>query len=304
MATKPDPYLSRSGNTPRLLGRLDPVVYSKCEITEQAPLTNEQTTFYEENGYLHLEELFSKGELEKFQAELEQLRQEAEKEKTPEVVLEPDGNAIRSIFAIHKSNTLVGRLSRDHRLVDIVSFLLGSQVYIHQSRINYKPGFEGQQFYWHSDFETWHAEDGMPRMRALSASIALTDNYAFNGPLMLIPGSHKTFVPCVGDTPEDHYRQSLKKQEYGVPDRASLKRLADQGGIVAPTGPAGSVVFFDCNTMHGSNSNISPFARSNVFFVYNSVENALTQPFCGLKPRPEHIAARESSSVLQPLSRK
>jgi ectoine hydroxylase len=41
-----------------------------------------------------------------------------------------------------------------------------------------------------------------------------------------------------------------------------------------------------------------------VFFVYNSVENALTQPFCGLKPRPEHIAARESYSALQPLSRK
>ena len=64
------------------------------------------------------------------------------------------------------------------------------------------------------------------------------------------------------------------------------------------------MVFFDCNTMHGSNSNISPFARSNVFFVYNSVENALTRPYCGLKPRPEHIAARASFEAIEPLSRK
>ena len=182
--------------------------------------------------------------------------------------------------------------------------ILGSEVYVHQSRVNLKPGFDGKEFYWHSDFETWHVEDGMPRMRALSASIALTHNHPFNGPLMLIPGSHKTFIPCVGKTPDEHYRQSLKKQEYGVPDQASLKRLTDRGGIVAPTGPAGSVLFFDCNTMHGSNSNISPFARSNVFFVYNSVENALTEPHCGLKPRPEHIATRESFRALEPIDRK
>ena len=53
----------------------------------------------------------------------------------------------------------------------IAEQILGSQVYIHQSRVNLKPGFKGKEFYWHSDFETWHIEDGMPRMRALSCSI-------------------------------------------------------------------------------------------------------------------------------------
>jgi ectoine hydroxylase len=120
---------------------------------------------------------------------------------------------------------------------------------------------------------------------------------------MLIPGSHKTYVSCVGETPKDHYRQSLKKQEYGVPDKESLQRLADRGGIVAPTGAAGSAVFFDCNLMHGSNSNISPYPRSNVFFVYNSMENTLGEPFHGLKPRPEHIAARERFEAVKPLER-
>jgi ectoine hydroxylase len=194
-------------------------------------------------------------------------------------------------------------LSRDARVLDVARQILDSEVYVHQSRVNLKPGFRGKEFYWHSDFETWHVEDGMPRMRALSVSIALTQNYPFNGPLMLIPGSHKTYVSCVGETPKDHYRQSLKKQEYGVPDKESLQRLADHGGIVAPTGAAGSAVFFDCNLMHGSNSNISPYPRSNVFFVYNSMENTLGEPLHGLKPRPEYIAARERFEAVKPLER-
>jgi ectoine hydroxylase len=44
--------------------------------------------------------------------------------------------------------------------------------------------------------------------------------------------------------------------------------------------------------MHGSNGNITPWPRSNLFLVYNSVENALEAPFSGQAPRPPHIASR------------
>src|SRR3546814_19116218 len=115
----------------------------------------------------------------------------------------------------------------------------------------------------------------MPRMRAISVSVQRADNHAVNGPLMLMPGSHQTYVSCVGETPQDHYRQSLRKQEYGVPDRDSLTRLAETCGIVGPTGPAGSIVLFSCDPMHGSNGNITPFARANPFTVYNSVSPRL-----------------------------
>ncbi len=71
--------------------------------------------------------------------------------------------------------------------------ILGSDVYVHQSRINVKPGFGATGFYWHSDFETWHAEDGLPNMRTVSVSIALTENFDTNGGLMIMPGSHKSF---------------------------------------------------------------------------------------------------------------
>ena len=302
MFVQEDLYPSRIQDDVAFLERTDPVVYEGGPVSQR--LTPEDLRQYENSGYLFAEGLLQAEEISSLTDEFRRLARAPDLRESEELITEPDSDEVRSIFRVHRLSQVFDWLARDTRILDVARQILGSEANLHQSRVNLKPGFHGKEFYWHSDFETWHVEDGMPRMRALSASIALTDNYPFNGPLMLIPGSHKTFVPCVGSTPKDHYRQSLKKQEYGVPDQVSLKRLADQGGIVAPTGPAGSVVFFDCNTMHGSNSNISPFARSNVFFVYNSVENSLSEPYCGLKPRPEHIAARESFHALEPLNRR
>jgi ectoine hydroxylase len=137
-------------------------------------------------------------------------------------------------------------------------------------------------------------------MRALSMSVLLAENTPDNGPLMLMPGSHRVFLTCVGATPDNHYLTSLKKQEYGVPDRHSLTELAHRHGITAPTGKAGTVVIFDCNTMHGSNGNITPFPRANAFFVYNAVSNRLKVPFGAKKPRPAFIAARGEPKALTP----
>ena len=51
-------------------------------------------------------------------------------------------------------------------------------------------------------------------------------------------------------------------------------------------------MFFDCNVMHGSPDNITPAPRTNAFFCYNAVDNALVEPFGGTAPRPNHIASR------------
>lgn len=285
-----DLYPSRAGSQPQRLPRLDPVVHSAPAA--EAPIPREQVDFYERNGYLFLESFFHREELTAMRAELRKLWDECHGSTRPEVILEPDSDEVRSIFAVHRDNALFGEVTRHPRLQAIVRYLLGSEVYVHQSRINFKPGFTGKEFYWHSDFETWHVEDGMPRMRALSCSIALEDNFSYNGPLMVVPGSHKTYISCPGETPEDNFKSSLRRQIVGVPDDGSLTALVDEFGIDTPVGPAGSIVLFDCNIMHGSNSNISPKPRSNVFYVFNSVENRPVDPFSGQKPRPDYIAAR------------
>jgi ectoine hydroxylase len=287
-----DPYPTRVSDQPELLERTDPVAWGTAD---DGPLDAEQVDAFDREGVLLLEGVFDDDEVAGFKRRLDELSADPTVRADERTITELETEDVRSIFEIHRTDELFAKLSRDPRVADVARQLLASDVYIHQSRINVKPGFAGEGFWWHSDFETWHAEDGMPRMRCLSASVTLTDNYPINGPLMVIPGSQRTFVTTVGQTPDDHYKASLKKQEIGVPDHDSLRTLVDRydGEIRQLTGKAGSVVFFDCNIMHGSGSNISPFPRSNVFLVFNSVENAVEEPFAAASPRPAFIAARE-----------
>jgi ectoine hydroxylase len=296
-----DRYASRTDRTSAIVARHDPVVHGDGKYADA--LAREQVQSYERDGFLMLENVFPQEEVAALVAEIGRMSRDPAIIRREESITEPGSDAVRSIFMVHTLSAVMSRLVRDSRLINVARQILGSEVYVHQSRANMKPGFKGKEFYWHSDFETWHVEDGMPAMRALSCSVLLTDNNECNGPLMLVPGSHRHFISCVGETPQDHYKQSLKKQEYGVPDPVSLQLLVEQGGIESMTGKAGSVIFFDCNTMHGSNSNISPWPRANVFTVYNSVENALNPPKYGLSPRPEHIAARGSFKALTPLDK-
>ncbi|WP_459614632.1 ectoine hydroxylase [Bordetella sp. 2513F-2] len=294
-----DPYASRTDRGAAIIARQDPVVYGDGKYVEALP--PDQLASYERDGFLLLEDLFSESEVAALLAEVERMARDPAIIRREEAITERGSNAVRSIFMVHVLSPVMARLARDPRLANVARQILGSEVYLHQTRANMKPGFKGKEFYWHSDFETWHVEDGMPSMRALSCSVLLTDNNEANGPLMLVPGSHRHFISCVGETPKEHYKESLKKQEYGVPDPVSLQLLAEQGGIRTMTARAGSVVFFDCNTMHGSNSNISPWPRANVFMVYNSMENTLNAPKYGLDPRPEHIATRKAFKAVTPL---
>jgi ectoine hydroxylase len=261
-------------------------------------LSSDQASEFETKGYIVLRDVFTEDETGLLAAEAQNLLHGSRDIEADTIVREPGGDEIRSIFRIHTQSPFMARLAADERLAGLARFVLGGDVYIHQTRLNYKPGFSGKEFYWHSDFETWHVEDGMPRMRALSMSILLAENTPHNGPLMLIPRSHRTYVSCVGKTPDDHYRSSLRRQEYGVPDQDSLATLVRENGIDAVTGKPGTVVLFDCNMMHGSNGNITPLPRANVFLVYNAVSNRLIAPFGAPAPRPEFLAARTVEPVI------
>lgn len=292
-----DDYPSRIYQEPTLYRRQDPVIYSSD--LEKAPLDEALLDHYEKNGFLFLDHIFDPDEVVKMQQQMEYLRDDESIKAREESITEASSGDIRSVFDVHKLDAFFREVAQDPRLVRIAEYLLGDQVYLHQTRLNYKPGFRGKEFYWHSDFETWHVEDGMPRMRALSMSITLTPNDHNNGPLLVIPGSHHTYVSCVGETPEDNYLSSLKKQDVGVPDDDSLRRLVEHAGITPAIGQPGRVILFDCNLMHGSNGNITPAPRSNLFFVYNALSNRVSQPFGQQKERPEYIAARREIKPLK-----
>lgn len=285
-----DLYPTRSGETTEILPRRGPIVFGS---PEDGPLEAADLKHFEDTGYLTIDQLITSEELTLFTDELQRLSRDPEVKADERTVVEAESDEVRSIFDIHRTNEIFRKIANDPRLVDRARQILGTDVYIHQSRINYKPGFVGKEFSWHSDFETWHAEDGMPTPRAVSLSLSLTDNHSFNGPLMIMPGSHKRYISCVGGTPEDNYRKSLIMQGAGTPDRQTLSDFADEYGIDVLEGAAGGAIMFDSNCMHASNGNVTPFSRSNIFIVYNSVENACVEPFAAPKPRPEFVGSTD-----------
>lgn len=284
-----DAYPTRLAQAPKSLTqpRYDGVVKGR---QLPGPLTQAQLDEFERNGYLFIPNLFIGEELTALREELSALMSNDAYRDKEFSVTEPESQEIRSLFAVHKLSERLGVLANDERVAGAARQIIGDDPYVHQSRINYKPGFAGKGFNWHSDFETWHAEDGMPHMHAVSASLILTDNHEFNGPLMLIPGSHMEFVPCLGETPEDNHKSSLKAQEVGVPSPEALTSLVGKYGIDAPKGKAGGLLLFDCNTLHASNANLSPDPRSNVFFVFNRPDNRCVEPFAAPKQRPQFLA--------------
>jgi len=293
-------YPSRNIRETVLARRREPVVWSNK--APSSSISKDAVNHYQKNGFVVLPNLISGKLLRILQQEMHDLREQYKGSRDEIVINEPDSNTVRTLFNLPSISQVFDELSRHPALLGFARHVLDSEVYLHQTRLNYKSGFDGKEFYWHSDFETWHVEDGMPAMRAVSCSVLLTDNNEFNGPLLVIPESHKTYVGCVGETPDDNFKSSLKAQQIGTPSPESLSMLTKKaGGLESIKGAAGSVIFFDSNLLHGSAGNISPFARANVFMVYNSIENKLGSPLYGLKPRPEYLAHRQQVSTLTPI---
>jgi ectoine hydroxylase len=289
-----DLYPTR-GTTEVATPRMDPVIWS--EPGAPGPVGATDLADYERDGFLAVDRLITPEEVAVYRQELNRLTTDPEIRRDERSIVEPKSQEIRTVFEVHRISEVFAGLVRDPRVVGTARQILGSDVYVHQSRINVKPGFGASGFYWHSDFETWHAEDGLPLMRTVSVSIALTENFDTNGGLMIMPGSHKTFLGCAGATPKDNYKKSLQMQDAGTPSDEALTKFADQHGIRLFTGPAGSATWFDCNCMHGSGDNITPYPRSNVFIVFNSVENQAVEPFAAPVRRPEFIGARDFTPV-------
>lgn len=285
-----DLYPTR-GSEEKVLERIDPVIHG--EAGGEYALSDEEAAYFEAHGLIIFPEFFSEAEINQYKDAFESLKNDEKLKGAEEYITEPDSDELRTIFSQHIFSPVFRELIRDRRILDKVEQILGSKAYIHHSRVNIKPAYKGKSFPWHSDFETWHAEDGLPRCRSVSAWVMLTDNTHFNGPLYLIPGSHKKFVACAGETPEAHYKESLKKQEYGVPSLDAIQSLCRDSEIIAALGKPGTLVLHDGNTMHGSPDNISPTSRTNAFFVYNSVENTPVEPFSAKGNRADFLCLRD-----------
>ena len=164
--------------------------------------------------------------------------------------------------------------------------LFGEKLYMHQFKINAKAKFDGDVWQWHQDYGTWARDDGMPEAKAMNISVFLDEVFTFNGPLMLIPKSHKHGVLAAG------HDKATTSYPLWTLDHATVEKLVDEGGLVVPTGKPGGVLMFHGNLVHGSAGNITPFSRKIVYLTLNAVSNHIRKP-----TRPEWIAHQDFTPI-------
>jgi ectoine hydroxylase len=237
---------------------------------------------FEREGYLFFPSLFTPDEVKSLTDEVPAIYAQ----ERPENVRERTGGAVRTNFAAHMYNEQFARLARHPRMVKPIEQLFGESLYMHQFKINGKMAFDGDVWQWHQDFGTWMNDDLMPEARAMNIAIFLDEVNEFNGPLMFIPGSHKQGVL---DASHD---TSTTSYPLWTINNNSIREMVKHGGIVAPKGPAGSMILFHGCLVHASTSNLSPWNRVSVYLSLNAVSNHIRR-----HKRPEYIAHRDFTPI-------
>jgi ectoine hydroxylase len=245
-------------------------------------LTPEQHAQFERDGYLFFPGLFSSEETRTLTAAVPELYSRREAYN----VREKGKDAVRTNFAAHLYSEPFARLARHPRMVEPVQELIGEALYMHQFKINGKQAFDGDVWQWHQDYGTWRNDDQMPEPRAMNVAIFLDEVNEFNGPLMFIPGSHKLGVL------DAEHDLSTTSYPLWVISNDVIKKLVDRGGIVAPKGPAGSMILFHGCLVHASTSNLSPWNRVSVYLSLCAVSNHIRR-----FKRPGYIAHRDFAPI-------
>jgi ectoine hydroxylase len=194
-------------------------------------------------------------------------------------LLEKDGETVRTIVNPHLFSDGFDRLIHHPTLLATARELLDDDVYVFQLGVNNKASFSGDVWFWHQDYPGYHYDDHIPAPRMVNTLIFLDEVTALNGPLMVVPGSYR-HVP---ERPEVSDKGTSYSFRYA--DNETVTELVGQGGIIAPAGPAGSVIFMHVNTLHGSTANLSPWPRRMVTLTYNAMSNKATSP----STRARHI---------------
>jgi ectoine hydroxylase len=174
--------------------------------------------------------------------------------------------------------------------------LLPAGAYIYQFKINSKAPFVGAGWSWHQDYAAWRLADGLPRPDLVNVGVFFDDVSEFNGPVVVVPGSHRdglvTKAPAPA-SPASH--QHVDPQDIALTPE-DMRTLVRRLGMRSVTGPAGTVVLFHPEIVHGSATNMSPYPRRLLIVTYNDVRN---MPRYAGQPRSAYVVGRDTEP-LQP----
>lgn len=227
-----------------------------------------QKAFFEEQGYLIVENILSPEEVQECQEEIKRLHElaaELEAKGDPAIGYfqrEPyakganrqDGlPVLRKIESTRRFSELFRRLAAHPKLVKVLKNLLGSEdLLLFRSTLMLKPAFHGSVHGLHQDSAYWPMEP--PSL--VTVSIALNHTTLENGCFRIIPQSHKWGLQEWGRIARD--------QNEALTDRQDV----DFSGQIEVPLTAGSALFFHSLLVHGSGPNKSPNPRNTALYAY------------------------------------
>ena len=163
---------------------------------------------------------------------------------------------VRRIKTPHKHFPFFAELTRNPRITVILAQLIGSDIRLHGSKLNMKSAGYGAAVEWHQDWAFYpHTNDDV-----LATGLYLDDCDMENGPLLVLPGTHKGPV----------YDHRVNGYFAGAMD-PHIKGL-DYSNAVALTGKAGSMTIHHARLVHGSALNTSAKARRLLLHEYAAAD--------------------------------
>jgi len=171
-----------------------------------------------------------------------------------------NSETIRVIEPAHHLDAVLETLVEDSRIVDPVKSIIGvDAVSVWTNKLNLKRAGEGSGFGWHQDSPYWvHDSDHVDLLP--NVYLAFDDASEENGCLRVIDKSH--LHGCLPGTSDG-------SQLGGFFTDPACFEESDQ---VLMEAPAGSLVFFDPHSIHGSEPNFSGNSRRAMVLTYQPAD--------------------------------
>lgn len=226
-------------------------------------LTQRQREFYFENGYVHAEGLISREWIARLNAAKDELVEQSRAltESDRDFVLAPAHTAtaprLRRANYAADNHPVIWEFARNSPLTDLAVDLLGPDVKFREAMINFKWAKGGEEIGWHQDTSFPYTNS-----QPLTTLVSLEDVGPDQGPLMVIPGSHKGEVFDRYE-PDGRWAGGIREKDL---KRVPLERAVNL------TGPAGSISVVHMHVVHGSMRNDSARGRPLLVCGYDPAD--------------------------------
>ena len=168
----------------------------------------------------------------------------------------PQQPRVRRIKSPHLHHPRYGDLVRHAKIISVLKALWGPNIRFDTAKLNMKSAGFGAAVEWHQDWAFYpHTNDDLA-----AVGIMMDDMELANGPLMIIPGSHKGPV-------FDHHADG---RFCGAMDPATSE--IDYARAIPLTGNAGSITVHHVRAVHGSAPNTSNKERRLLLLQYRAAD--------------------------------